>query len=226
MRMIGVALVALMVSGPALAAGIPVFDAISAANFVKQIAEVQKQLTTMQQQLVEARRMYDSVTGNRGVGSLLNSPLVSTALPSDIRSLYYAASSASYGSITGPLERVLRSEQFTGTTAEGHAHVEARDRQARAQRKAVAEVAYDKMQSDLVEIDRLTTEISRTQDAKGIAELQALIAAKQAAITNEQTKLQLIAQMQDAERDLIDQQKRDMSRRILSSQNTYVPSID
>lgn len=68
-------------------------------------------------------------------------------------------------------------------------------------------------------------EISRTQDQKAIEELQARIAGEQAAIQNETTKLQMIAQLRQAEQALISEQRRERNMRILSSGNQGMPTI-
>ena len=68
-------------------------------------------------------------------------------------------------------------------------------------------------------------QINGTSDPKAIAELQARIQAEQAAINNEATKLQMIAMLQQAEQRLIDEQRTQLNRRILSGSNTGFPSL-
>ena len=68
-------------------------------------------------------------------------------------------------------------------------------------------------------------QINGTSDPKAIDELQARIGAEQAAINNEATKLQMIAMLQQAEQRLIDEQRTQLNRRILSSSNTGFPSL-
>src|SRR5690606_13597588 len=57
-------------SGPVLASGIPVFDATRAADFIQQFARMKEQLDTARQQLAEAQRLFDSMSGIRGFGDL------------------------------------------------------------------------------------------------------------------------------------------------------------
>lgn len=214
----------LCMAGPAMSQGIPVFDASANVSIAKQLAEALRQVQIATQQLQQYRMMYDSVTGNRGIGSII-SAVPGSVLPSDMRSIYYSASSMSASNITGPAQAILRSEVFNGSTAEMQAHVTARSKSATANNKALAEVAYADTQRDISDINRLTQEIARTQDAKAIAEVQASLTAKQASLAANQNRLILIAQANAAERGLIDEQRAEADRRILSSQNTYVPPI-
>ncbi len=103
--------------------------------------------------------------------------------------------------------------------------IEQRSRMAAATNKAVGLRAYQGAHQRLNQIEGLMDQIDQTQDQKSIQELQARLAGEQAAIQNETTKLQLIAQLQSAEQRLVDEQKREMSRRILNPENQGMPSI-
>lgn len=103
--------------------------------------------------------------------------------------------------------------------------IDERSRRTMVTDKAIGLRAYEGAQQRLDQIDGLMDEISRTQDQKAIEELQARIAAEQTAIQNETTKLQMIAHLRHAEQTLIAEQKRELNRRILSSENRAMPTL-
>ena len=78
-----------------------------------------------------------------------------------------------------------------------------------AQDKAFALDAYDAARDRLNQIDQLMGRITTTQDPKDIAELQGRIAAEQAMIANEQTKLQMYAMVAEAENRLQEQREQE-----------------
>ncbi|WP_299453344.1 P-type DNA transfer protein VirB5 [uncultured Pigmentiphaga sp.] len=213
-------------SGPVLASGIPVFDATRAADFIQQFARMKEQLDTARQQLAEAQRLFDSMSGIRGFGDLFRNTGLREYLPDDLRSIYDSVNGGGYAGISGSIQDILRQEQLgSGSIDDLQRAIGERSRNAAATDKAVGLRGYEGAQRRLAQIEALTDEIARTQDQKAIEELQARIAAEQAAIQNEMTKLQLIAHLRQAERALIQEQEQELNRRILSSENRGMPSI-
>jgi type IV secretion system protein VirB5 len=70
------------------------------------------------------------------------------------------------------------------------------------------------------QLDNLLGQINKTQDPKALGELQARIAMEQASLQNEAIKLQLMAHMAQAERQLVEEQRRAASAAILNPANT------
>lgn len=213
-------------SGPVLAAGIPVFDATRAADFIQQFARMKEQLDTARQQLAEAQRLFDSMSGIRGFGDLFRNTGLREYLPDDLRKIYDSVNGGGYAGISGSIQDILNQERLgTGSVNDLRQAIVDRERNAAATEKAVGLRGYEGAQRRLAQIEALMDEIGRTQDQKAIEELQARIAAEQAAIQNETTKLQLIAHLREAERKLIAEQRRELNQRILSNQNTGMPQI-
>jgi type IV secretion system protein VirB5 len=71
--------------------------------------------------------------------------------------------------------------------------------------------AYDTATSRLNQIEQLSKQINATDDPKAIAELQGRIATEQAAINNEQTKLQLYQMVADAQDKIQEQRQRELN---------------
>lgn len=214
-----------MISAPALAAGIPTFDEAAAANFLNQMMEMKKQLDTAKDQLKEAEKMFDTVSGNRGFGNSMRNPDLANYLPDDWKSVYSATQGGNYRDITGSVTDIMGSEKISGDT--NTARTQSREREARlaATNKAMGMQAFEGAKQRLNQIEGLMNQIGATQDPKAIAELQARIAGEQASIQNEMTKLQMMARLQEAEKDLIIQQKREIMRQDFSASNTGMPGI-
>lgn len=212
-------------ASPVMAQGIPVFDATRAADFLQQFARMKEQLDTAKDQLAEAQRMYEAVTGDRGLGNLMRNAQLREYLPDDLRTVYDSANGGGYAGISGSINDILRDERLNGSVADMRRSIEERSRAAAATDKAVGLRAYEGAQQRLAQIEGLMDEISRTQDQKAIEELQARIAGEQAAIQNETTKLQMIAHLRQAEQSLISEQRRERNMRILSSGNQGMPTI-
>lgn len=87
-----------------------------------------------------------------------------------------------------------------------------------SQDKGFALDAYDKAKSRITQIDQLMAKINDTTDPKAIAELQGRIAAEQANIQNEQTKLQLYAMVAAAEDRVQQQRQREIQAKTWAAQ--------
>lgn len=206
-------------------AQLPVFDASRAIDFIQEFAKLKEQLETAKSQLTKAEQMYASVTGGRGFGDILRNGNLEQYLPNDARGLYDGSGGGA--GITSSLADIQRREQegLSGSVPEVEARIDARERELAATEKALALRAYEGARKRLEQIEALLDEIAQTQDPKGIAELQARLAGEQAAIQVELNKLQIVAELQRAEKDLILEQRRALSRRILDPANEGMPSI-
>lgn len=203
----------------------PVFDATRAADFIQQMSKIKEQISTLKSQLSQAQQMYQSVTGTRNFGDLLRNTGLIDYLPDDMKTIYNSLSGNGFSGISGSISDILDSEEFTGAIDTAQKLIEKRSRETAATDKAVGLKAYDGAKKRLQQIESLMDRINTTNDEKGIEELQARIAGEQAAIENEMTKLAMISQLQEAEQRLISEQKKELNRRILNSENTGMPEI-
>lgn len=203
-------------------AQIPVTDGASItqriANQVETIAKWKMQYDQMTGQINQMKQQYESLTGSRGLGQIMNNPLLRDYLPDDWQGVYDAVKSGGYSGLSGLASSIYGQAKVYDSCQ----HIEIADQrtlcEARAvkasQDKAFALDAYDKAKSRLHQIDQLMAEIDGTSDPKSIAELQGRIAAEQAMIQNEQTKLQLYAMVAQAEDRIQQQQQREAQSRI------------
>lgn len=213
MRILILAIAALCLSSGA-GAQIPVTDAAAlsqaTAAHAEDIAKAVEQIGQLKTQVEQLRQQYAALTGGRGLGAILNDPRLREYLPEDWKQVYDAIHSGGYEGLTGAAREIYEANRVYDTCA--GLVVEARqtcEAQAvkPAQDKAFALGAYHKAQARLSQIEALMQQINLTDDPKAIAELQGRIAAEQAVIQNEQTKLQMFALISQAE-DRLQAQRR------------------
>lgn len=210
-----------------------VYDPTQAANMASQIAKAQQQIEylrntyeTVMEQVAEAKRAADAVSGIRNVADVFNDPYIRQYLPQDLKKVYDRAQVGGYKGITGTVDEVLASESLVGkTVAEQQQAILDRRRRAAATGRVIGDDAYAGAERRLQQLDKLLGQINTTQDAKAAADLQSRIAVEQAAIHNEAVKLQLLQYMAQAEERLAKEQRKAASDAITSRHNTGMSSI-
>ena len=221
---LGVAVSLVLISSQALAQ-IPVTDGAAIKTSVQQqvetMAKWKLQYDQMVSQIDQMKQEYQSITGVRGLGDVLNNPALRDYLPDDWQGVYDSVKSGGYAGLSGRAGQVYNDNKIYDTCV-NHADEQSRiscEAQAvkGAQDKAFALDAYDKAKERLGQIDALMQEINRTQDPKSIAELQGRIAAEQALIQNEQTKLQMYSMVASAEDRLQQQRQREINAKVLAN---------
>lgn len=211
--------IALLAVLPAVAnAQIPVTDvALNTQTQSDQLQNVAKYIEMIQQykmQIDQMKQQYDSLTGIRNLGDILNDPAFKDYLPTEWKDVYDRVQSGGYKGLTGTALAIRDTNKLfdaCSTKTGDDNKVCERAASKAAQDKAFASDAFDKAKDRLDQIQALMKKINSTSDPKAIAELQARIASEQAAIQNEQTKLQLYAMVAQAEDRLIEQQQRELT---------------
>ena len=102
--------------------------------------------------------------------------------------------------------------------------VEEREKTTGETNKAIALHALDGTQARLAEVEKLMQEVNLAQDPKGAAEIEARIAAEQALIENEGTKLTLVSMLQRAEERLLEEQRAEVAAKLMDPASTGMPS--
>lgn len=221
---LGVAVSLVLISSQALAQ-IPVTDGAAIKTSVQQqvetMAKWKLQYDQMVSQIDQMKQEYQSITGVRGLGDVLNNPALRDYLPDGWQGVYDSVKSGGYAGLSGRAGQVYNDNKIYDTCV-NHTNEQSRiscEAQAvkGAQDKAFALDAYDKAKERLGQIDALMQEINRTQDPKSIAELQGRIAAEQALIQNEQTKLQMYSMVASAEDRLQQQRQLEINAKVLAN---------
>ncbi|WGK61339.1 P-type DNA transfer protein VirB5 [Halopseudomonas sp. SMJS2] len=184
------------------------------AQWTMQIEHMLNQIEQLDNQIEQLDREYESMTGGRGLGTIMNDPRYREYLPTEWQGVYDTVRNGGYAGLSGRAYEIHNENQVF----DGCAHIQVNAQQlaceARAvkgaQDKAFALDAYDAARDRLTQIDQLMARINSTQDPKDIQELQGRIAAEQAMIANEQTKLQMYAMVAEAEDRLQEQREQEM----------------
>lgn len=195
--------------GSSANAGIPVIDVAGVAQAVLQVQAWGQQFQQMTSQFTQMQQQYNSLNGSRGMGNLASNPALRQYLPSDYKSILsngYGNSAAirSSSKVYGIENTSLNAGSDTAKAFEANANQAAINR-------AVAEDGYAKASARFADIQTLLDKVNNAPDAKDIADLQARIQAEQVMQQNEQTKLMMFGQLAQAQRDLQDQQSREIS---------------
>lgn len=201
-------------------AGIPVIDVTSVAVQQTQLAQAIQQVVAwgqqyqqMVQQFQQMQQQYTSLNGARGMANLVNNPALRQYLPSD----YQAILNNGYGNwaqvrAAAKLVGIENTSLNAGSDA-GKAF-EATAKQA-ALNRATTEDAYKQASQRFSTIQVLLDKVNDAPDAKDIADLQARIQAEQVMVQNESVKLAMLGQLAQAQRDLQQQQAREISIKAL-----------
>lgn len=214
-------------------AQIPVTDGASIAQSITQqvetIAKWKIQYEQMMSQIDQAKQQYQSLTGSRGLGTIMNNPAMRDYLPGDWQAVYDSVRTGGYSGLSGRGASVYNankifdscqnvSNRYQRTTCEARAVKASQD-------KGFALDAYDAAKSRVNQIDQLMSQINQTQDPKAIAELQGRIAVEQANIHNEQTKLQLYAMVVAAEEKIQVQRQHELNAKANARRGWIQPQV-
>lgn len=210
--------------------GIPVVDIGSLSNQVIQINHMLSQLEQMKSQVSLATRQIDSLTGSRGMGGLLSGQNRSY-LPSnwnDAMNMLNGSSSgyselANAANSIKQAQSVLSQQDLNNLSPEMKSYLD-QIRNISASQQAMGQEAYKNASSRIDTLQSLTDQINSATDPKAIMDLQARIQSEQTQLANDQSKLQTVAQMQQAQQIASSQMKNEL--RAQTSGNGNFPEID
>lgn len=200
-------------------AQIPVTDIAqntqTAMNQVANIAQYMEQVVQLKTQVQQQMQQYKALTGSRNMGDIFNDPKYRQYLPADWQNVYDSVRTGGYSGLSGTAQtvydknRVYDACQYMQNSAQQSAC------QASAVKPSIdqgmALDGYTAATSRLDQIEQLGKQINATDDPKAIAELQGRIATEQAAINNEQTKLQLYQMVADAQDKIQEQRENELN---------------
>lgn len=201
------------------AQAIVVIDKLNLSNNIKQqiqtMAQWKQQYEQMTSQIKQLESQHAALTGSRNLGKIFDNPALKNYLPQDWQSVYDRVRMGGYAGLSGSGKEIYDQNHIFDSCShignkEQRLACEARAVKP-AQDKGFALDAYQSAQSRIQQIDQLMSAINTTQDPKAMAELQGRIAAEQANIQNEQTKLQMYTMVAAAEDRLQEQREREMA---------------
>lgn len=191
---------ALMLLGIEAHAAMAVIDVRAITQLRSQIQAMERQLQTAREHLSQAQAQYQAMTGNRGMDRLL-SGTVRNYLPSDWAALSDTLEnlSASYSALSSQLRSLMHSnavlsDEQLGQLSPSMQQAIVQERQMTAMTQAIAREALARTSQRFTSIQQLIDTIPQATDEKAILDLNSRIAAEQAMLQNEHTKLHLLNQ--------------------------------
>lgn len=206
----------LSVAGPARA-GIPVIDVANLTQAIQQVLAWAQQYQQMMQQIGQMQAAYNAITGGRGMEALL--PMTNLArnyLPPDYSEMLNVMNNASvtYSALASQVQGIVNSNAVLSPAQIGALSSQAQQainqgRQAAAMLEMMTRQAQQTSSQRFGSMQGLISAIGGASDDKAIQDLQGRIAAEQAMLINEQTKLQAMYQMAQAQELRRQQQERE-----------------
>ncbi|MGA9027730.1 MAG: type IV secretion system protein [Steroidobacteraceae bacterium] len=196
---------ALATAAPAARAQWAVIDVNAIAQLARQVQTLEQQLATARNQLETASMQFQSMTGSRGMERLL-AGTVRNYLPADWSQLTGVLQGAGggYPGLAASYQGLLNGNAVL--TAQGLAALSTADqqlitggRQRAAMNQALSRQALTNSSSRFASIQSLINAIPTAGDQKAILELATRISAELGMLQNEQTKLQVLSQNSSAE---------------------------
>jgi len=184
-----------------------VIDVGAIAQLMQQVQQMEQALSLAQSQLSQAQQTYNSMTGGRGMQMLLSGTVRN----------YLPASWAQFStSLAGPIQAAVNANVVL-TPAQWAALSPAEQQQLTAARtnaallQVVSQQAYSTTSNRFTSVQQLINAISSATDQKGALDLQARIQAEQGMLQNDQTKLQVLFQLVQAQEMARRQQTREQA---------------
>ena len=181
------------------------------------------QVEQLMQQVRNQEAQYQALTGNSSFGNIMNDASLRNYLPEQWQNIYDQARNGGLSGISSSMQSIEQQESMTGAGTPG----QQRYYDTLAANKAMNEQAYSATTARLNNIQALMQQSNMTQDPAQKADLQNRMAAEEAMVTNDQTRLQLTAQLQKAELQLAEQQRdREFKNAFLGNQWRIRHSLD
>ncbi len=204
---------------PVFAQGIPVIDAASLAQAVKQVESWQAQLQAMSKQYNQALKHFETLTGNRGFGDLLNDAGLQDYVPKDLGKTYQMLRES--GQLTMSVgAKTMQQANAIYDCAKAPDVAKCQTAYGKVfQETDNFQKAYDKAQDQTKQVQDLIKQISRTEDPKSIAELQARLQGEQAQLQNTSNQIRLMSLLAQQQDKITSQQQREAFLKNLDTPN-------
>jgi type IV secretion system protein VirB5 len=195
-------LLILLLAAPTARAQWAVIDVGAIAQLMQEVATLEQALATARTQLQQAQQEYQSISGDRGMERLL-AGTVRNYLPSSWGELQGAVGAGAYGGFASTIQQslavnsVLSAQQLSALPPDAVAHLQ-RIRTASALLQGIVVHALSVNSERFASLQQLIDAIGSAADQKATLDLHARIAAEQAMLQNEQTKLQVLYQAIEA----------------------------
>ena len=217
-----------MFMAPMAHAQFAVIDVASVGQLLQQAATLARQLEQAEAQVQQARSLYQSLTGPRGMEQLLSGS-IRNYLPGNWQQLAASVQGAgSFSALNADIRASLSANSVLSTTqltalspASSAQLVAARNNVALLQ--GLAQEALNNSSNRFGAIQQLIQAIPSATDQKGIMDLQARIGVEQGMLQNEQTKLETLRWVVGAQADALRLREQELA---IASQGNFATRFE
>jgi type IV secretion system protein VirB5 len=211
-------LLSLAFAGPRPAqAQFAVIDVGAIAQLIQEVSTLEQELAVANNELTQAQTQYASMTGSRGMQNLLGG-INRNYLPQNWTQLSQitSGSSGGYPAVASNYNSLVNSNAVMGP-AQVAALSPSEQAELQAQRSSVAllqtttRTALQNASDRFASLQQLISAIGQATDQKGALDLETRIAAEEAMLQDEQTKLQILFQVAQSQEWAQVQQSREQS---------------
>ncbi len=194
-----------------------VVDVGAITQLIQQVSTMEQELSTTQAHLRQAQQEYQSITGNRGM-QLLLSGTNRNYLPTNWNQFQAAATqpSGAYPSLSTNVQTtvnanaVLTPQQLAMLSPAERNQIQS-SRNNIALQISTASQSLQMTSNRFASLQQLINAIPSAADQKGVLDLNARIAVEQTMLANEQTKMQVLYQAEQAQELALRQQAREQA---------------
>jgi len=205
----------LAMTAPAAHAQFAVIDVAAVTQLLTEVQDLEQALTVARDRLQEAQAQLGAMTGDRGMERLL-AGTDRNYLPTDWGQLSAAVGGAgsAYAALASAIQQarvedgVLTPQQIGMLSPVAQQQL-TEERDTAALLQAVSRQALANASSRFAGLQQLIDAIGTAADQKGILDLNARIAAEQAMLENERTKLDMLVTAAEAQRWAAEDQARE-----------------
>ncbi|MBM3578144.1 MAG: P-type DNA transfer protein VirB5 [Alphaproteobacteria bacterium] len=219
--------VVIMAALPFSASAQVVFDPSVFARQLDQLIEMKKQVETLtsqlkvaQDQLTQAKQLYDSfnkLTNANDVAGLLNSSEFRKYLPGEFSQIEGVIKGSGSGSFAFSIDSYLAQNRVYTENPGNSFYASELDRIARqtGAKHSLGQAVYDTASRRVDQLEELRRQISASKDAKEVLDLSARLQAEQALLQNDVLRLQGLAMIQRAQADMDVQREHERRRQTI-----------
>lgn len=180
------------------------------AKYVQMIQQMESQLQQLQQSYAQQVQQYQSMTGSRHLGMINNENYTQNIPTNWQQTLQVMQGGGQVGQMANQIHNTaseLQQPYFQNVQQEIKTALDTQMNQSATGQALNAQV-YDESGARFQRIDQLMQQINSTTDMKGVAEIQARLAAENAQLQNELLRLNALNAMV-AQQQKIQQQQED-----------------
>jgi type IV secretion system protein VirB5 len=211
---------------PASAQGI-VFDPSVFGRQFEQLTEMKRQfealssqLKVAQDQLGQAKQLYDSLnklTSVNDVASLLNSAEFRRYLPNGFAEIEGLIKGSGSGSFASSIESYLGQNRYYTENAGNSFYASELDRIARqtGAKQSIGQAVYDTASRRIDQLETLRRQISQSPTVKDVLDLSVRFQAEQALLQNDVLRMHGLTMISQAQSEMDAQRERERNRKLV-----------